>query len=75
MSAMDVYYTRNKRKCLDGKNGGDVWCWSVSTGGKLVSISRIRCCVCRGVLRFWGSRIQDSRTDFWAKCRKTVHST
>jgi hypothetical protein len=24
-------------------------------------------CVCRGVLRFWGMRIQDSRTDFDGK--------
>jgi hypothetical protein len=35
----------------------------------------IRACVCRGVLRVWGSRIQDSRTDFWAFWRKMVDST
>jgi hypothetical protein len=30
--------------------------------------------VCRGVLRVWGSRIQDSRTDFWGFWRKMIES-
>jgi hypothetical protein len=29
-------------------------------------------CVCRGVLRVWGIRIQDSRTDFGGFSRKMV---
>jgi hypothetical protein len=31
--------------------------------------------VCRGVLRFWGPRIQDSRTDFGGFWRKMVGGT
>jgi hypothetical protein len=40
--------------------------------GKVLK-DRVR--VCRGVLRFWGPPIQDSRTDFWAKTRKSIDST
>jgi hypothetical protein len=32
-------------------------------------------CVCRGVLRVWGMRIQDSRTDFGGFWRKVVRKT
>jgi hypothetical protein len=34
--------------------------------------NRVR--VCRGVLQVWGSRIQDSRTDFWGFWWKMVDS-
>jgi hypothetical protein len=37
-------------------------------------VSEIWVRVCRGVLRFWGMRIQDSRTDFWSKTGKFVDS-
>jgi hypothetical protein len=44
-------------------------CWGTCSGdyhdGSLCS--EIRACVCRGVLRVWGMRIQDSRTDFGGK--------
>ncbi len=38
-------------------------------------ILEIRVRVCRGVLRFWGPRIQDSRTDFRPKTWKFIGST
>ena len=38
-------------------------------------VSEIWVRVCRGVLRFWGMRIQDSRTDFGAFLENLVDST
>jgi hypothetical protein len=35
----------------------------------------ISACVCRGVLRVWGMRIQDSRTDFGGFWWKMVDGT
>jgi hypothetical protein len=42
---------------------------------KMGKIGEIWACVCRGVLRFWGTRIQDSRTDFRPKTQKFIDST
>jgi hypothetical protein len=42
---------------------------------KVVFVVEISACVCRGVLRVWGMRIQDSRTDFGGFSRKRVGGT
>jgi hypothetical protein len=49
--------------------GGIVEWWMIET---LVEKSRR---VCRGVLRVWGMRIQDSRTDFGGFPAKMVDGT
>jgi hypothetical protein len=52
------------------ENGGVVLDVKRSTRSPMKSL-----CVCRGVLRVWGSRIQDSRTDFEAFWRNWVPPT
>ena len=42
---------------------------------KMGKIGEIWMRVCRGVLRVWGMRIQDSRTDFQPKSRNFVGGT